>query len=98
MTIEELEVRITALEEGHKRHRDRIKENRTGIRASLAVLVFAAVVWGVPIASIKWNNEEFHFTRDTTSPELVLIGGLLAASLFMGSSPTDLIKSIITRK
>lgn len=96
--LEALEARVRALEEGHNRNRSRIEQNRNGVRTSLAVLVFGAIVWGVPIASMKWSNDEFHFTRDTTNPELVLIGGLVASSLFMGDKPIDLLKAILQRK
>lgn len=96
--MEELEARVRALEEGHNRNRSRIDQNRKVVRASLAVLVFGAIVWGVPIASVKWNEDELHFTRDTTNPELVIIGGLVAASLFMGDKPIDLLKAIVNKK
>lgn len=96
--IAALESQLKKLTDGHKANRDRIQENRAGIRTSLAVLVFGAIVWGIPIASVKWSNDEFHFTRDTTSPELVMIGGLVAVSLFAGEKPIDLIRSIIEKK
>lgn len=96
--LEALKARVRVLEEGHNRNRSRIEQNRNGVRTSLAMLVFAAIVWGVPIASVKWNDDEFHFTRDTTSPELVIIGGLVAASLFMGDKPMDLLKAIVNKR
>lgn len=89
--MDDLESRIKMLEDGHK-------ANRAGVRTSLAVLVFGAIVWGVPIAAVKWNNEEFEIKRDTTSPELVIIGGIVAASLFMGEKPIDLLRSIVSKK
>lgn len=96
--LEALKARVELLEEGHNRNRSRIEQNRNGVRTSLAVLVFGAIVWGVPIASVKWNDDELHFTRDTTNPELVIIGGLVAASLFVGDKPIDLLKAILQRK
>ena len=96
--MEDLEARVRALEEGHNLNRSRIDQNRNGVRTLLAVAVFGAIVWGVPIASVKWNGDELHFTRDTTNPELVIIGGLVAASLFMGDKPIDLLKAIVNKK
>lgn len=98
LRIAALETQLKELTDGHKTNRDRIQENRAGVRASLAVLVFGAIVWGIPIASVKWSDDEFHFTRDTTSPELIVIGGLVASSLFAGEKPIDLIKSMIQKK
>lgn len=88
----DLESRIKALEDGHQRNANRIARNREGVRTSLAVLVFMVIVFGFPIASAKWSGGDFEFTRDTESPELVIIGGLAAAAIFMGDKPIDLLK------
>jgi hypothetical protein len=96
--IETLESRIAELEEGHGRHRDRIRDIRKGVRTALAMIAFVAVVFGIPIATMEWDGREVSISRDTANTELILIGGLLAASLFMGEKPTDLIKSILTKK
>jgi hypothetical protein len=47
---------------------------------------------------MKWDGKEISISRDTANPELILIGGLLAASVFMGEKPRDLIKAIVARK
>jgi hypothetical protein len=97
--MDDLESRMKALEDGHLANRSRIQENRQFIRASLAAIVFGAIVWGIPIAHVKWDGDDgFEFKRDTTSPELVIIGGLIAASLFMGDKPIDLLRSMLNKK
>lgn len=96
--IRQLKEQVEELTKGYKVNRDRIKAIQTAVRALLAMAGFGAIVWGIPIASLKWNGEEFSFTRDTTSPELVVVGGLVAAALVSGEKPSDLLKAIVQRK
>jgi hypothetical protein len=98
--LQEAQHRIQSLEENHNKNRQKIQENQQGVRASLAVLVFSAIVFGLPVASVKWSGDDrkFEFTRDTVSPHLVIIGGLVAAALFAGDKPIDLLRSILNKK
>lgn len=103
MEPNDIETRLKALEEenqilrdGHNRNRDRITRNQQGIKTSLAVLVFIAIVFGLPIAEVKWQGkDDFSFTRDTASPVNVIIGGLAAAALFLGDSPAELLNKLL---
>lgn len=101
---------MEALTKGYEKNRDRIQSNRdgiqavqagigavkTGVRTLLALTAFGAIVWGIPIAEVKWSGEEFSFTRDTTDPSLVIVGGLVAAAVVSGDKPIDLLKIFMT--
>ena len=94
--IIDLERRVEALEERHAQNRRRIKNNRSGIKTSLALMAFAAIVFGLPIAEFRWQGrDDFSVTRDTASPGLVVIGGLAAAAVLLDGNPTALLKMIL---
>lgn len=95
--MEDLESRLAALEQAHHRNRQRIAANSQLLRAILAMLVFSAIAWGLPIASVKWSGREFEFSRDTDNHVLPIVGGLVAASLFLGDKPIDLLRKILKK-
>lgn len=96
MEPDDVESRLKALEDGHNRNREKINQNRQGVKTSMAVLVFMAIVFGLPIAEFKWQGRDnFSITRDTVSPINVIIGGLVASALFVGDSPKDLLKALL---
>lgn len=98
-TIAALQARIEALEAGHNRNRDRIKSGTSIAKAALATMAFSAIVFGLPIAEMKWQGRDnFSITRDTASPELVIAGALAAAAIFVDGNPSEIIKLILRRK
>jgi hypothetical protein len=87
--ISELRERLAVLEAGHGRNRSRIK-------LSMATLVFSVIVFGLPVAKFRWEGKDnFEFQRDTASPEYVLLGGLVAAALFMDGNATELVGKVL---
>ena len=103
--IKELKAQVESLIEITNDTHDRIKFNQAGIRGLLlavrtlfAAVAFGVVVIGVPIAEGQWNGKEFSFTRDTSNPWIAFGGGLVAASLFAGEKPSDLLKLFIPKK
>lgn len=94
--IKALEDENVALKAGHEVNRNRIKQNRSRFQVLLSLAAFMAVAIGGPIASIKWTNstKEFELTRNM-SPEFTIIGAVIAASLFAGDKPKELLKLLI---
>lgn len=87
--ISELRDRLAALETGHGR-------NRSWIKLSMATLVFSVIVFGLPVAKFRWEGRNnFEFQRDTASPEYVLLGGLVAAAIFMDGNASELAGKIL---
>lgn len=95
--IKALEQRIESLFKGYQQNRDRIKAIQMGLRVLLAVVMFGAIVWGIPIVEVKWSGTALSITKGATSTELIIAATLVSAAIVSGEKPIDLIKLVLQK-